>query len=302
MPDPAAAAELARKLLNALNHQRIVSYVDVLSTFLLVYDVILNVNLELRHIWGSKWSLLNVLYIIQRYIPFFDTAVMVLHHQFATGLSPRYCSINYRISGWCFIGGIVVSELVLTLRLWAVWRRSTPIAIGLAIFFLGCWVPCFVLLNQFLKSMTFAVPPLPHFRGCFISGGSHILYMCWVLMMIYDTGTLIMIIIPGIRAYRLGGSSELLNAVYRDGVIYYAFIFLVSVINVIVIVTLPPDLVHLLSSFERVLHSILTSRAILHIRNVASRDRVFSVTEHPIPLSTVPVSTFRTAETDSTKY
>ncbi|EEB92982.1 hypothetical protein MPER_08428, partial [Moniliophthora perniciosa FA553] len=225
MPDPAAAAELARKLLNALNHQRIVSYVDVLSTFLLVYDVILNFNLELRHIWHSKWSLLKVLYIIQRYLPFFDTAVMVLHHQFATGLSPRYCSINYHISGWCFVIGIVISEIVLTLRLWAVWRRSIPIAIGLAVFFLGCWVPCFVLLNQFLESMTFAIPPLPHFRGCFISGGSHILYMCWVLMMIYDTGTLIMIIIPGIRAYRMGGSSELLNVVYRDGAIYYAFIF-----------------------------------------------------------------------------
>ncbi|EEB99960.1 hypothetical protein MPER_00224, partial [Moniliophthora perniciosa FA553] len=78
MLDPAAAAaQLADKLLNALNHQRIVSYIDVLSTFLFVYDVILNFNLELRHIWGSKWSLLKVLYIIQRYLPFFDTAVMV---------------------------------------------------------------------------------------------------------------------------------------------------------------------------------------------------------------------------------
>ncbi|KAI3596136.1 hypothetical protein WG66_008965 [Moniliophthora roreri] len=39
-----------------------------------------------------------------------------------------------------------------------------------------------------------------------------------------------MIIIPGITAYRTGGSSQLLNAVYQD---------VVSMINVIVIVVLP---------------------------------------------------------------
>ncbi|ESK86887.1 hypothetical protein Moror_3404 [Moniliophthora roreri MCA 2997] len=190
MPDTAAAAEHTRSLLSALNHQRIVSYVDVFSSCLLVYDLSLSFNLELRHIWASKWSLVKVLYIVQRYLPFFDTTVVVLHHQFAASLSPKYCSINYHISGWCFVVGIIISEIILTIRLWAVWQRSIPVAVGLAVFFLGCWVPCFIFLNEFLNSMAFTVPLLPHFRGCYISGASQILYMCWVLMVIYDTGEL----------------------------------------------------------------------------------------------------------------
>ncbi|KAG7089126.1 hypothetical protein E1B28_010834 [Marasmius oreades] len=251
MPDVAAAKAAFEKIVVALGHQRIVAHIDVFSTTLLVYEVIVNLPVEIELIWMRRWSFLTGLYILQRYLPFFDTAVMVLHHQFGENLSTRYCTINYNVGGWSFIIGIVLSEIVLTLRVWAVWKRSIPVAIGLVVFFLACWVPCYVLFAQFLSATEFAILPLPNFRGCFIAGGSHILYLCWVLMMVYDTGTLVMILIPGVAAYRRGGRSELVRTVYQDGVIYYAFIFLVSVINVIVILTLPPDLVHLLSSYVR---------------------------------------------------
>ncbi|KAK7042910.1 hypothetical protein VNI00_008646 [Paramarasmius palmivorus] len=114
-------------------------------------------------------------------------------------------------------------------------------------------------MQQFLEAKQFTELPLPHFRGCFLSGGRDILYMCWVLLMTYDTGSLIMILIPGIavcgflaflsptlsltdplsRTDRAGGGSELLKVVYRDGAVYYAFVCIISVINVIVVVILP---------------------------------------------------------------
>ncbi|KAL0573799.1 hypothetical protein V5O48_008152 [Marasmius crinis-equi] len=80
-----------------------------------------------------------------------------------------------------------------------------------------------------------------------------------------------MMAIPGVREYRTGGLYKLLRAVYQGGVIYYGFISIVSILNVVVILTLPRDYVHLLAAFERVLHSVLSSRAILHIREIASR-------------------------------
>ncbi|KAF9260102.1 hypothetical protein L218DRAFT_620160 [Marasmius fiardii PR-910] len=208
----AANAAILQKIVEALVHKEIVSYIDVFSSTLLVYDVLLNLDLEIQHIWTRTWSLLTVLYTIQRYLPLFDTAGLVLHHQFGANLTIRACLLSYNIDGWCFVVGIVISEMVLTLRLWAVWNKCVPVTIGLVLFFLGCWVPCFVLFSRFLSAMQFSVPALPHFRGCFIAGGSPILYMCWVLMMIYDSD-------------RMGGSSGLVNAVYRDGAIYYAFIF-----------------------------------------------------------------------------
>ncbi|KAF9255471.1 hypothetical protein L218DRAFT_336282 [Marasmius fiardii PR-910] len=263
----------ASALTKALSHGRLVSYMDVMNTTLLIYDVILNLPLEIEHIWTKQWGFLTVLYIIQRYLPFFDTAGVALHLHFGANLSPEFCTSGYKIAGWSFIGGVMLSEILLTLRVWAVWRRRILVGLGLVLFFLACWVPGSYYLAQFLNATKFAtIPfPIPHFRGCFISGGSIILYLCWVLWMVYDTGTLIMMLIPGISAYRKGGRSELIKTVYRDGVIYYAFVFLVSTINVVSVLRLSSDLVQLLTSFERVLHSLLTSRAILHIRQLGSK-------------------------------
>ncbi|KAJ8090827.1 hypothetical protein PM082_024740 [Marasmius tenuissimus] len=46
----------------------------------------------------------------------------------------------------------------------------------------------------------------------------------------------------------------------------------VSLVNVTIILILPHDYVHIISPFERVLHSILASHAILHIRKAAAQN------------------------------
>ncbi|KAJ8085577.1 hypothetical protein PM082_004395 [Marasmius tenuissimus] len=257
-------------LITGVWHQRIVAYLDVASSTILVYDLVLTLDLEIEYIWAKKWSLVTVIYLLQRYLPLFDIAGVVLYREFKDDMSLHDCVTSFRIAAWCIPAGIVLSEVLLAVRLWAVWGRKSSVAIGIFVFLLGCWTPCFVLVNRFIDSIQFATPPVPHFRGCFISGGSHSLYLSWVLMVVYDAGTLIMIVIPGISAFRIGGKSDLYKAVYRDGIIYYIFIFFVSLINIIAISTLPSDLVHMLSCLERVLHSVLTSRAILQIRRVTS--------------------------------
>lgn len=261
------------QVVQALNHQQLVAYLDVVASTIFLYDYVLTLRMEIDLVWYSKWTLLKILYLVQRYAPFYDTVGLVLYHQFVIGLSPSYCLVNYKISGWSFISSIAISEVILALRLWAVWRKSLKIAVGLSLFFLACWVANFVVMGIFLNSMAFAKSPFPY-PGCFIVAGSHILAVCWILLMVYDAGNLVMMVIPGFAAYRTGGSSQLVRVVYRDGVIYYVYIFLVSLVNVIVINRLPPDLVHLLSSFERILHCILTSRIVLHIREIGAVDHI----------------------------
>ncbi|KAF9260181.1 hypothetical protein L218DRAFT_617087 [Marasmius fiardii PR-910] len=272
MTDATVTNEAFDKIVQALEHQQIVAYFDVLNTTLLMYDVLNNLHIEVKHIWTRKWSYFTVLYILQRYLPFFDTAVVALHHHFGENLSIRYCDLNYKTFGWLIFVGILLSEMVLTLRVWSVWERSTTVAIGLVAFSLVCWVPCFVLLARFLATMRFAPLPSPKLRGCLFIGGSHLLFLSWVLMMVYDTCILVMMLIPGMTAYRRGGRSELFNTLYRDGVKYYVLIVLISITNVVVAVALPTDLILVLTSFERIFHSLLTSHAALHIRQVATRN------------------------------
>ncbi|KAF9255797.1 hypothetical protein L218DRAFT_1008153 [Marasmius fiardii PR-910] len=265
-----ASAPKVLEIIELLSHQRIIAHLDVLNTTLLVYDVIINLPVEIDHVWRRKWTILSVLYIVQRYLPFFDTALVTLHHNFGMNLSVSYCHLSYRIVGWSFIIGVSLSQIVLTLRVWAIWRMSIPVGVGLTVLFLAIWVLCSYFDSRFSMSLKFI--SFLNYRGCLITGGSNILVIVfWVLMMVYDGCMLVMMLIPGVTALRRGGRSELVKTIYRDGVVYYALIFLLSGLNVIVILTLPSSLVFLLTSFERVLHSLLASRAILHIREVASK-------------------------------
>ncbi|KAF9260251.1 hypothetical protein L218DRAFT_872849 [Marasmius fiardii PR-910] len=192
------------------------SCLTVFSTTLLIYDIFINLHIEIDHIWMRKWSFLTVIYIAQRYLPLFDTAVLVLYIDLGANLSSSYCTLHYKIAGWSYIVGLMLSELILILRVWTVWGKRIPVGIGLSVFFLACWVPGYVFLAQFLSAMRFVTPPFP-FRGCFNTAGSDILYICWVMMMVYEAGTLAMILIPGVQYYRRGGRTELIKTIYRDG-------------------------------------------------------------------------------------
>ncbi|KAF9260249.1 hypothetical protein L218DRAFT_619021 [Marasmius fiardii PR-910] len=238
-----------QEIAETLDHQRMVSYLDVVSAMLFVYEIIINFPAEFEHIWRRKWTFLTGLYALQRYLPLLDSLVIVLRKDHGASLSTSECTLYYQIAGWSFVFGISLSEITLTLRVWAVWERSISVVIGLIVFFLACWVPSCIFLARFLSSMEFATPPTLS-RGCFVSGGSNIMSVFWVMNMVYEAGILIMILIPGVRACRSGGRTELLDAVYQDGVIYYALLFVISTINVVVSFT-HPYFVLLLASYVR---------------------------------------------------
>ncbi|EEB95008.1 hypothetical protein MPER_06088 [Moniliophthora perniciosa FA553] len=59
-----------------------------------------------------------------------------------------------------------------------------------------------------------------------------------------DDATLILMLIPGVSAYRAGGKSQILRTIYRDGVVYYVLIFLASLVNVCAVLMLPVEFLH----------------------------------------------------------
>uniref|UniRef100_A0A0W0G8Z7 DUF6533 domain-containing protein n=1 Tax=Moniliophthora roreri TaxID=221103 RepID=A0A0W0G8Z7_MONRR len=270
-------------MFSKLQNKLVVSYLDVASGFLLLYDVLLNFGLEFEHIWKSKWSFFKILYLIQRYLPGVDTVIALPYHDFGTNFTQEACQSAAQIGASIMLCGIILSEAVICFRVRAIWGNGKTVTVVLGILLLGCWIPAFVFLEEWLSSLRYLILPVENFRGCILLSANNLMYRSWVMMMVFDTVTLILTLIPGISAYRVGGRSKILITIYRDGAIYYMLIFLVSVVNVLVVLMLPSELSPVLASFERVLHSILTSRAVLHIRQVASE----AVYLHEIPVREV---------------
>ena len=98
-------------------------------------------------------------------------------------------------------------SVILTLRTWAVWDRGRKLGFGLAILFVVCWgtiIPFIVLYIRDLDcektyfavictvSNTVVLQVLwvdsPALSGCSIVKGSHFATVCWVLLLVYETG------------------------------------------------------------------------------------------------------------------
>ncbi|KAF9448157.1 hypothetical protein P691DRAFT_801270 [Macrolepiota fuliginosa MF-IS2] len=229
-------------------------------------DWLLTFELEVSLIWKARWNTSKILYLLARYLPFIDTSV-VMYHQFGNALPVTVCKITYEYAAWMFIVGMACAELILTLRTWAVWEKDKRLTYGLPVLFGATWMTGFFIMGFYLRSTIHQASPVPQVLGCIVRDTSAILSACYILLMAYDACILFLMIIRGISVFRSGGDSRFMRVVYRDGIIYYIYLFGLSLFNTVVILKLPSDYVNLLVMVERVMHSVLACRVILHIRH-----------------------------------
>jgi len=229
--------------------------------------------MEVDLLWKSKWNFMKGLYLFQRYLPFIDTTWLAIYFQFGRGMTKTTCAKIYPLDGVLIVFGFAASEMVLSLRTWAVWNRNQRLTIILPILYVLVWGSAFAVLGIYLNSVEFGDPPFSGFQGCILEHANIVIVFLWVQVMIWDTLMLVLMLIPGFRAYRYRGvNSALMKAVYRDGVVYYLFLFALSFLNILLIIILPLPYRHLLMTPERVLHSTFASRVVLHIRAQAENN------------------------------
>jgi hypothetical protein len=56
----------------------------VAASTIFIWDYILTFGMEVDLVWKSKWNFMKGLYLFQRYLPFIDTAWLVLYRQHFT--------------------------------------------------------------------------------------------------------------------------------------------------------------------------------------------------------------------------
>ncbi|KAL0954061.1 hypothetical protein HGRIS_005211 [Hohenbuehelia grisea] len=221
-------------------HQLLETSLVLSSAVILLYDYLITWDLEVALVWlyPPGWSITSLLFMLARYLPFVDT-INVLWHQLSPGITPASCELSFRATGWMYLIGIAITEVILAIRTWAVWGRDRRMTIALPLFFVAIWIPNFVIMGFFLDSLVFEPAPYPEYRGCNIVHGSKILFATWVMLMVYEAVILGLMMYRGYISYCNGGNSALFNVVYRDGALYYLYLFAVSLVNILVINLIP---------------------------------------------------------------
>ncbi|KAJ6588567.1 hypothetical protein B0H19DRAFT_1100124 [Mycena capillaripes] len=246
---------------------RIVNSMHVVNITILLFDYCLTLNAEISLMWSSKWSLSKVLFFLTRYSPVFDVPVEI-YYSTVSNLSFEYCSQLHAASSWGTLFGMGVAEAILILRTYALSGRQRSVLI----FFTTAWAAgvssSIILLAFFLQSATYGSPPSPVIPGCFLTGGTAIFAgIPFVIVLLNDTVIMMYTLWIGLKNYR-NSRNPLIFILYRDGIMYYMFLCIISAVNFATLVQAPMPMAQLFNTFLRVVHSILSTRILLHVRDI----------------------------------
>lgn len=254
------------------------------------YDHILTFGLEVDYIWSAPWNSMKVLFFLARYLPWINIASMLTFVDLK-GVNIDQCRKWAYIIGGVHVASLIPCEAILTIRAYAVWGQNRAIKILLWILGTCTLAAVSTTTAMHMKSLKFLPPPLPWMERCLYEVEAKSAAASWICMLIYDICILLLLIIPAIKTFQTGGGfSPLQREVFRNGFLYYCYILLITVTHVLLIFNAPSQYRDLLISVETTMYSILTCRAILHIRE-QSRTAV----EARLPGSSTELSTINFA-------
>ncbi|KAF8126828.1 hypothetical protein EV363DRAFT_567004 [Boletus edulis] len=118
------------------------NYVSVTIPTVIVYDYIITLPREINYIWSRPWTWISTLFLVIRYV---GILVVVIEGLYGSSFIPGpklVCTVLIIVAGWAFVLFLAAADLVMILRLHAMYRRS-KIVLGVLLFF---YVPTIILL------------------------------------------------------------------------------------------------------------------------------------------------------------
>jgi len=239
--------------LDLLVGYRSTQYQNFAAAAILLWDYCITFNEEKRHYWNSRWTWSRLAFAANRYIaPMI--ALTNLGASLVTNLTPNFCSF-YTVYLATISGPLqfLLVEIVLTLRLYALYGKSKRILAGLIVFLLFTTLTSSVVVTLEFGTNHGAVLGTPNFPICFaqIKGNKtrSFLWAYWIpialfeivafFLALYKTRQHIQDTRPLVQnsvidTGRVGGKTlgqQLVEALFRDSLFYFALMSILVLIG-----------------------------------------------------------------------
>jgi len=273
---------------------RINQYFQAPSICLLAYDFLLTLPDEVEFMWRKGLTVLDVLFFLNRYMPFLDRVIGLLPIFIPQPKSLQLtCETLFLVHAWLLALGVNIADCILILRTYAIWDRNRIIAGCLLSALLGAFAVEGFFGTKVMTSFVFIESPSPsQYPGCFAGFvNAAPATFVWLTMLLLETVVFAFTLFKLLyqRKTTYGKPSVLFKTLLRDGVMFYAVMFGISLINIIFLRVVPAQSGLALTSFHRVLHSIIATRLVLNIRRAAASPQASTDQVEEIELSRPPV-------------
>ncbi|TDL21270.1 hypothetical protein BD410DRAFT_310614 [Rickenella mellea] len=243
-------AVLPHAFLEPFIQLRVIKCTTIAAFSIVIWDYFVLLPDEVALIWPARWSLSKSLFVVNRYLAFVDPIMLI--YVLLVADDAQVCATTFQALGYIATLGITFAQWILILRTYAVWgsKRGKPFFALLTVYICTLGVD-FWACHRYLSGVHSNGVPAPGMTGCTLFFENR---LAWA-----------------VQYFRIGGSS-LMTVIYHDGLLYFACILATSITNLVVVLVAPAELHPFLIVVQRVLHSVLCSRILLHIRAVYSTE------------------------------
>ncbi|OCB88276.1 hypothetical protein A7U60_g4577 [Sanghuangporus baumii] len=268
---------------------------EVASLALLTYDYVLTLRTEVELVWRSRWSFGSVLFLLTRYTTFAGSILKIIYSQRSDLFEKHLCGTLYRSSIYVMIGSVIMIEVIIVMRVYALWGRSRRMLVCLVGLTSCTIVSTLVVFFISQEDNTWVENPIPRLGSCiFLSlnvANSLRVYGVFIALMIFQFVLIVLTLWKGIAQWRLmNRRSHLLKIFYRDGIFYFVSLSLANCLNIVY----SKDAIIYLIEPQRVVQSILATRMIINLREAhminrqegTPADTLASFVQASVPAST----------------
>lgn len=249
----------------------------VTALTILVVELFQHLQLEVAVVWKAKWNFGKCAYLILRYLPIGFMGTWIYYNAAPESTSLHACQVPFSTAGALTTCACVCADAVLYLRVYSLSMKSKSMGIFLLANYMVAAAVC--LAGTILYHSHLYFVPSPHFLrdvNCFDFDSSvspHWLTAIVGSLLYSSVFTTAMSVWYGVKFYLsmfpIPPGFVLLKIFYIDGAFYFVSITAISTANILVALVAPDQYRHLLPIPQAIVHSVLASRMILHLREVA---------------------------------
>ncbi|KAI0635025.1 hypothetical protein C8Q77DRAFT_669838 [Trametes polyzona] len=247
-----------------------VKYAGVLSITLLLLEVLSTLDDEITFIWPSRWSIMKIIFMFNRYSPFVDATANIIM-MLATKTS-KTCQILYDLMACAYVAGSLSSEFILMARTLALYDFARFVVALMCLLSLGLLAYSIVVVRSFLSTVKYPDDAVLHITGCVVSVEARSTWALFMCVLISET---VMVLLTGYKMWltydERSHRSLLVRTMYRDGSLDYFVLFAFSTTNLCFMLLAPKAASPVVQMPLRVVHSALCTRVLLNLRKVAAK-------------------------------
>lgn len=223
--------------------------------------------------WPTAFSIPKLLYFFVRYWVFVNgiLAALTTGSLFPTENTSEQCIANIKAAIVTAPVLLIGAEGILFYRVWAFSGKDNRMLIYLIVQFIVIHVLLFYFVVRFMTTVKFARWQLPNNTTiCMVSEGANtLLGASFVALLFSVTSAMAIMVLVAYRQHR-GFDSRLLTTFYRDGIFYFVCLAGMASLNVAVNWLAYGGYKYIFVQFEMAAHCILSTRMLLHLREVGS--------------------------------